>query len=270
MSNTDAMQGQVAADAAQIYEQFFVPALFGQWTAAMLDAAGVASGDDVLDVGCGTGVLARAAVGRVAPSGTVTGLDRNDAMLAVARRADDRVAWRAGLAEEMPFADSAFDRVTSQFALMFFDDRRAAVAEMSRVLRPGGVLAVATWATIDESPGYAAMVELLRQCIGEAAAEALLAPFCLGTTDDLRATFAGVFPEVEVTRRTGTAQFASLDAWLHTDIRGWTLSGMVDDEAFERLRVAARPALAEFTDERGAVRFPIPALIARSVRSGRD
>ena len=64
MSDTDAARGQVAAPAAEVYEAFFVPALFGQWTPIMLERSGTRTGDHVLDVGCGTGVLARAARGR--------------------------------------------------------------------------------------------------------------------------------------------------------------------------------------------------------------
>ena len=111
MATTDAARGQVAAAAAEVYEEFFVPALFGQWAAPMLDAAGVAAGDAVLDVGCGTGVVARAAARRVGPTGEVVGLDRNDGMLAVAARSLEPVTWRQGVAERLPFDDGRFDRV---------------------------------------------------------------------------------------------------------------------------------------------------------------
>ena len=81
-----ATHGQVNQSAAEVYEAFFVPALFGQWPERVLDAAGLSPGDDVLDVGCGTGILARAAARRLNDSGSVTGIDINDGMLTIARR----------------------------------------------------------------------------------------------------------------------------------------------------------------------------------------
>ena len=254
----------MANDAAEVYDRFFVPSLFEQWTEVMLDAAGVAEGDRVLDVGCGTGVLARAASRRVGPRGEVVGVDPNAGMLTVARRHRERVRWQRGVAEDLPLDGGSVDKILSQFAWMFLDDHRAAASELARVLAPGGAIAVATWAEIGESPGYDAMVALLRRIVGDDAAEALRAPFSIGAPESLRALLQGSFPDVAVTRRRGTARFESVRAWLHTDIRGWTLSGMVDDDTYARLLAEAERALRELTDDAGRIRFPVTALVATS------
>ena len=136
---------QVSGTAAEVYEQCFVPAIFGQWAPRLADAGAVAAGDRVLDVGCGTGVLARAAADRVTVDEQVTGVDINEGMLAVARRLRPRIDWRRGDATKLPLPDKSYDVVISQFALMYFADRRAALREMMRVLKPGGRLAVAVW-----------------------------------------------------------------------------------------------------------------------------
>lgn len=263
-----ATTGQVTHSAAEVYEDFFVPALFGQWTTPMIDAAGVVPGDDVLDVGCGTGVLARAAARRAGERGSVTGVDPNDGMIAVARRAPEAVTWRVASAEGLEFDDGAFDRVLSQFALMFFGDRSAGVSEMARVVRPGGTVTVATWANVEESPGYAAMVDLLGRLFGEAEASALLAPFTLGTPERLEALLGPTLPDLVVARVEGQARFESLEAWIHTDVRGWTLADMIDDEQYERLVGAAATDLAGFVDADGRVSFAAPALIASGSPSG--
>ena len=261
MTNTDAATtGQVNQTAAEIYESFFVPALFGQWPSRLLDMAGLSPTDRLLDVGCGTGILARAAAERV-PEGTVTGLDQNDGMLSVARRSDAAVTWRHGSAEALPFPDESFDHVFSQFALMFFADKAAGLREMRRVLRPGGSATIATWADVAKSPGYAAMIQLLRRLFGDAAAEALHAPFTLGTKAVLTPLLSRSFPEATITEVNGTARFESIETWVHTDVRGWTLADMIDDNQYEQLLTAASTELQEFVDDDGAVRFDAPALI---------
>ncbi len=109
-------RGQVTRSAAHTYEEFFVPALFAQWPPRVLEAADVRAGHDVLDVGCGTGVLATASAAVVGDAGSVTGIDVNDGMLEVARLAEADVSWVLGAAESLPFDDASFDRVVSQFA----------------------------------------------------------------------------------------------------------------------------------------------------------
>ena len=257
-----AATGQVTRSAAEVYEQFFVPALFGQWPARVCKAVGVRPGDDVLDVGCGTGVLARHAAQRLAGVGNVTGLDPNPGMLEVARRAPERITWVAGVAEALPFADEAFDRVLSQFVLMFVTDTEQAVHQLRRVTRAHGTVGVATWCQVEESPGYAAMIDLLDEVIGSSAAAALRAPFALGTEPELHTLLARAFDQIRIAKHPGEARFASLQAWLHTEIRGWTLADAISDENYERLLERAPAQLADFVTDDGTVRFPAPALIA--------
>lgn len=261
-----ASAGQVTGSAARIYQEFFVPALFGQWPEQVLDVAEVGAGDAVLDVGCGTGIVAVAASARVGPTGSVDAVDPNTGMLAVARENDATVRWHEGVAEALPFDDATFDRVVSQFALMFFADPAQAMSEMERVARRGGTVTVATWAEAAECPGYAALIDLLDRLFGADAADALRAPFSVGTPEALAVAFGPGLPEVRVTRHTGVARFPSLEAWMHTDIRGWTLDDAIDDEQFAELLAAARTELAPFVRPDGSIEFAAPALIGRAVK----
>ena len=260
--STDAAAGQVSTAAAEVYEQFFVPALFRQFAEPMLDVVAAGDGDRLLDVGAGTGVVGRAALKRVGGRGSVVAVDPNEGMLTVAERLAPAMDTRPGVAEKLPVDRAEMNCVTCQFALMFFSDRRRAVEEMRRVLRLGGRVAVATWASVGDSPGYAAMVELLEEEIGDWAADALRAPFCLGTPELIGDVLRQSFEDVTVVRREGQARFTSLDDWLYTEIRGWTLAEHIDDDQYARLRRAAAPRLARFVTGDGAVRFAVPALIA--------
>lgn len=258
-------RGQVASSAARIYDEFFVPALFEQATDWVLDAAGTGRGDDVVDVACGTGVLARAAVERVGPVGSVVGVDVNPEMLAVARARPGRVRFVEAPAEELPLDGGAVDAAVSQFGLMFFTDRVGALREMARVTRAGGRIAVAVWGPLTATPGYAAMAALLGREFGPDAAASLQAPYCLGEPDRLLrlATAAGLRGAV-VDEHVGMARFESLRAWVHADIRGWTLADRIDDEQYERLLGAAADALAPYVRSDGRVRFATPALVLRA------
>lgn len=264
----EAQKGQVTRSAADIYDEFFLPALFQQWAAKVTDAAGITAGQRVLDVACGTGVLGCEAEKRVGPDGAVVGLDRNDGMLAVAGRKSDTIDWRLGRAEAMPFGDGEFDAVVSQFGLMFFEDRAGALREMWRVLKPGGRLAVAVWDSVDHAPGYAAMVALLQDLFGDAAADALRAPYALGDAQALATLFddAGI-AGAQVGTHHGRAVFPSIAAWVHTDVKGWTLADMIDDAQYVALVDAAEQKLQGFVQADGSVRFAHPAHIVTAAKS---
>ena len=251
--------------AATAYEELFVPALFAAWAERVADAAGLREGDRVLDVACGTGVLARAAAKRVAPGGSVTGLDPSDGMLAVAARRAPELTWRKGVAESLPFPDASLEAVVSQFGLMFFSDRAGALREMLRVLRPGGRLAVAVWAALETCPAYVAFIAVLARLFGPETADALRAPFALGDPAALMAVLreAGARAPMLATPP-GHARFPSLRAWVEADARGWL---QLDDGQCERLLAAAQRELAAYVAADGSVSFVMPAHVAVAAKS---
>jgi SAM-dependent methyltransferase len=233
---------QVSTDAAEVYESCFVPAIFGAWAGPVADAAGIGAGDKVLDVGCGTGVLAREALRRAGGEGQVVGLDLNEGMLAVAARTEPGVAWRSGDAASLPFEDTSFDVVVSQFALMYFPDRVAALREMWRTLAPGGRLAVAAWAAIDRARGYQILVDVAARQCGPEAADVLAAPFVLGDPAELARLFAdsGV-PGAEVTLHEGSIRFPSVTEFIRVEVKGSPLADMVTDDAMRTWPRSRKP-----------------------------
>lgn len=134
--------------AAENYQRYFVPAIAGPVSEPLLADAGLAPGQRVADVACGTGLIARLAAERVGPTGAVTGVDVAPDMIDVARSVPAAggatVDWRVADAADLPLPDGSADVVLCQMGLMFMEDRGAAVAEMRRILGPGGRLVVST------------------------------------------------------------------------------------------------------------------------------
>jgi ubiquinone/menaquinone biosynthesis C-methylase UbiE len=109
----------------------------------LLDVAALKRGERVLDVACGTGIVARLAAERVGSRGTVVGLDINSGMLDVANQSTPTrvgIEWRQGSAESLPFPDRTFDVLLCQLGFQFFAEKLASLREMGRVLAPGGRL----------------------------------------------------------------------------------------------------------------------------------
>jgi len=253
---SDELSGAIAA--ARAYEGLHVPALFRQWAGPVLDAAGVGPGDHVLDVGCGTGVLAGEAAHRVGSTGAVTGLDIDGGMLAVAAELHPGIRWIEGAATDLPFDTNEFDAVVSQFGLMFFPDRRRAIAEMVRCTKPYGVVVVAVWDALERNRPYSTTVQLLERLAGPAAADALRAPFSLGDIADVEALVNG---SSTTATTEGTARFPSVRTMVDAELRGWLpVMGVVLDEGLiEQILVDAEAVLDPYRSPDGAMVFEVAA-----------
>ena len=253
---------QVSTDAAEVYESCFVPAIFGAWAGPVANAAGITTGDSVLDVGCGTGVLAREAVKRVGQEGQVVGLDLNEGMLAVAARTEPSVEWRHGDAASLPFEDASFDVVVSQFALMYFPDHATCLREMWRTLARGGRLAIAVWAAINHARGYQILVDIAARRCGPEAARVLAAPFVLGDRAELAKLFvSGGVSGAEITRHEGSIRFPSVEEFIRIEVKGSPLADMVSDELMRTLAAESEEALADFVRASGEIVMPMDAHI---------
>jgi len=175
-----AVVSAASANPAENYERYFVPAIGAPCAADLVETAAPRPGERVLDVACGTGVVARLAAARVGPGGMVAGLDINPAMLAVAGAAKQvpvDMEWHQASIESMPLEDGTFDVVLCQFGIQFVEDIPAALGEIRRVLAPGGRFVVNLPGPTP--PPFAAADDAFGRHIGEGAAGFLRAVFSL-------------------------------------------------------------------------------------------
>ncbi|MBZ9850797.1 methyltransferase domain-containing protein [Mesorhizobium sp. CA14] len=151
----------------EMYERWLVGPLFRPWAEVTFEELKLSPGHRVLDIACGTGIVARVARERLGAAGYVLGIDINADMLAVARTVAPDIDWRVGNAGALPLGDrEQFDVIVCQQGLQFFPDKSAAAAEMRRALAQGGRLAVATWHPDDEIPFFRDLRRVAERLLG--------------------------------------------------------------------------------------------------------
>jgi ubiquinone/menaquinone biosynthesis C-methylase UbiE len=262
-------QWQISGNAPEAYERYMVPTLFTPWATDLVERLPLHSGEHVLDVACGTGIVARLAAPRVSPGGTVSGLDLNPAMLAVARSlpqaTDVRIEWREGSAVALPFANALFNVVFCQQGLQFFPDRLAALREMHRVLVPGGRLGLSVWRPLQHNPYIAALGDALERHVSAEVAAGSRTVCALGEAEALRSLLlqAG-FREVRIAIAILVMRFASVEAFVPGQFAATPYAGAVaalDANARTALLEDVRVALKSYTDDTG-VAVPTEAHVA--------
>src|SRR5262245_59852136 len=192
--DTDADRGlsqyALSGTAAEMYERNMVPAIFEPFAHDLLEFAHLRVGEKVLDVACGTGIVARLAWPKVIPSGRVVGLDVNPEMLEVARARSRQqaadITWAEGNVSAMSFPSNEFIVVVCQQRLQYFLERYAALNEMHRVLRAGGRLITSVWRPISFNAGHSVFADVLERFVSQEAAATRRAPFKLSDRSEVR------------------------------------------------------------------------------------
>jgi len=157
----------VATTFTEIYERVLVGPLFRPFAEQLVERVALKRGDSVIDVACGTGIVARVARERLGPEARIVGVDVAPAMLAVARAVDPTMDWREGNAISLPVsATEQFTVLTCHQGLQFMPDKPAAIREMRRVLAPGGRVAIATWRSLEDIPGMLELNAVAEQHVG--------------------------------------------------------------------------------------------------------
>ncbi len=201
----------VDTSAAEAFETYLVPTIFGPWSEMLVDLAELKAGDALLDVGCGTGAAARYAARKRGRKASYAAIDLNPGMVAYARTLDraGRVDWHRGDVTAMPFADGAFDAIVGNQLLQFLPDKPKALAEMRRVLkRDGGRAVFNVYCQLELCPGHCAVARALEK--HDVDPSGILNPYSFGDPKALGdALEEARFRDISVVRRTMEARFSS-------------------------------------------------------------
>lgn len=258
---TESSGWQLSGSGPEAYEQYIVPG-FMEASQELVELAALAVGERVLDVACGTGILARLAARVVGRTGKTVGTDLNEGMLAMARTAaglpdGPPIEWRPSDAAALPFPDASFDVVLCQYGLEFFADRAAGVREMARVLGPGGRLVLRVWRTLDRQPFYQALVEALERHLRAGVGTPILKAFSLADPAELRSLVAaGGFRDVHIRMRTNLIRYQSIEEYVLGYLRVFLsvasdVAAMMDDKIRTALLQDVTTALRTFIDDDG-------------------
>lgn len=184
---------QLCNDGPEAYEKYIVPAFSGAWAQDIVNRAALRNGDRILDVGCGTGIVARYALKSLGESCRITGVDVNEIMLEKAREICPPdvtpIQWKQGNVMDLPFPDAAFDVALCQQGLQYFPDRHRALNEINRVLAAESRVVFSVWRPVEYLPFYSALLEALDQYVSVKAASMLASAFNLGDSTQLRGLF---------------------------------------------------------------------------------
>jgi ubiquinone/menaquinone biosynthesis C-methylase UbiE len=254
---------QLSGSAPEAYQRYGVAAIGTAKAQELVALAALQPGTRVLDVACGTGVVARQAAQAVGTTGQVTGLDINEAMLHVARTVAPPVGapitWREGSVMTIPFPDATFDAVLCQWGLEFFPDRAQGLREMARVLVPGGRLGLRVWRALDRQPFQTAVIAALdRHLFGGQdvpSRHTLLQPFSLADAEEVRTLVADAgFRDVHVRIGIHPLRFASAEAYTRGFLSATTVASEIaamEETARTRMIQEIVAALHIFVDDEG-------------------
>jgi SAM-dependent methyltransferase len=202
-----------AGSVPENYRRYLEPVLFAPWAARLVAYAGVHPGDVVLDVAAGTGAVARVAARAAGSDGAVIASDLSAGMLEHAARRhvprSARISTLLGPATSVDLPDGSVDVVLCQQGLPFMPDRVAVLRECLRVLRPGGTIAIAVWASGERLDPFDAYADALGESSAREVSNASLTMSVAGVVDAM--LMAG-FGEVRATRQSLVVRWPTLDA----------------------------------------------------------
>lgn len=251
------------------YDEAF-GALTRQTADALLNAAGISAGAEVLDVATGPGPIASAAAARGA---RVVGIDFSSAMIAEARRRHPLIEFREGDAEALSFDASSFDAIVMNFGLLHLGRPETAIAEAYRALKTGGRYALTVWASPEEAVGFGLVLRAVQQHGNPNVALPEGPPFFrFSSQDEFRAVLQRIgFVDVTVRTLPLTWRLESPEGVFEALSKGGVRTAAIlraqTADALDAIRADVRRGVEAYA-KAGVFEIPMPAVLASGVRPG--
>ncbi len=206
---------QLSSGGPDAYEKYIVPAYTGAWADEIVNRACLGAGEKILDVACGTGLVARTASEKQNNSDLIYGIDVNEVMIKKAREIQPSINYHHGDVTEMPFPDNKFDVIFCQQGLQYFPDPSLALEEMNRVLVENGRVLLSVWRPIEYSPFYASLCKILEHYLNRKAASMLSGAFDFGGYEKLKTLFKNAgFNNIKVNIVIKQMSYSPLDEFI--------------------------------------------------------
>lgn len=248
------------------YETFLGPFLFEAYAADLASRLVVGPGGRVLETACGTGIATEHLRRSLDRTTAIVATDLSEDMLTVARalRGDlAEVEFEAADAAVLPYGDAAFDALCSQFGLMFVPDKARAMAEATRVLKPGGQLVLNVWSHLEANPFVELVQETLAPFFDSDPPQFLYKPWGYPDPEPIRALLeAAGFEDIQMEVVARTAEVRPQDA-----AAGLVRGNPTIVEIEQRAQASCDEILAAVTEALGArfgrspARIPMQALV---------
>lgn len=254
---------QLSGCAAELYESCLVPTIFVPWAKHLMERVEPQSGEDILDVACGTGVVARLVKDKVGEEGHVVGVDINAGMLDVARSISTSsnvdIEWIEADVGNVPLPDGSFDIAFCQQGLQFFPDKVGALTEIRRLLRPNGRCVICVARELEKNPLMRSQVAAITKHINAEASSAIRAVCALSDGGVIRDMFlqAG-FQDVDWETVSLMLHHGSGLEFVTNGIASTPIAGLIADWGDEARDALIEDILNGFGDyyDGTALRFP--------------
>lgn len=250
---------QLCKGGPEAFEKYVVPAFGDVWAQDIVKRAALRKGDRILDVGCGTGIVARYAYKSLGDSVHITGVDVNDIALDKAREISALnaapIEWKQADVTALPFSNAKFDVLLCQQGLQYFPDRSRALKEINRVLVNEGRIVFSVWRPIEFSPFYFTLHKVLEEYINREAASILASAYTLSDPIQVKTLLEGAnFKNIKIRIVIKQMPYSPLEEFLFGSLSAspfaydiLMLDGIVREEMFQ----AIRKSISNYIDDDG-------------------